>query len=245
MCRVLLITVLSIPFVNSLYCFISDFENIYSQDLSQLKHTLGSCHDYNNITKNLKLQIPAESVINCYTVEITRDVVIKGCVQSGGCTFLVDFLKKLVHQNANFDSLPPSGKVECVECGTSGCNNVNKNTIPSTTPAALTLRSETSLKCHHCLEPCELTKAREKICGGNIGPSYEAVCTTEVAKNSDNPDLAVRKCQIIRKNAEPPCPESSVCSFCKSDMCTSSGGNVARTALLALALVYLGTSEFF
>ncbi|XP_044272431.1 uncharacterized protein LOC123016232 isoform X1 [Tribolium madens] len=248
MCKVLkiaiLYTILILPNVYSLHCYISDFENFYSGDLSELKHTLRNCNIYNNITKHVKheLEIPEKSVINCYTVEITRDVIIKGCVQSGGCTFLVDILKNTVQENNNFDLISPSGKIECVECGTNSCNNVNKNTVPSTTPAALTVRSETSLKCYHCLEPCELTKAREKICGENIGPSYEAVCTNEISKTTNNPDFAIRKCQIIRKNYEPPCPNSSVCSFCKSDMCTTSGGSVAKTAFVTFGLIYLGTS---
>ncbi|XP_015838414.1 uncharacterized protein LOC103314041 isoform X1 [Tribolium castaneum] len=229
--------------VFSLHCYTTDPSSVLEGNIKNLKQNLENCLDYIQKHKSVENQ---SKTLHCFTINTDDpDVVFKGCLPSNKCNDMINAIQKMIEVRGTVDYI---GSLECNECEEDACNSeefmvfTDRPTQPKNRNGK---NGETSLKCHHCLEPCELTKAREKICGGNIGPSYEAVCTTEVAKNSDNPDLAVRKCQIIRKNAEPPCPESSVCSFCKSDMCTSSGGNVARTALLALALVYLGTSEFF
>lgn len=60
--------------VNSLYCYISDFENLYLKNANELVHSIQNCNNYNNITQHLrhKLYLPENSATNCYTVEFSQ-----------------------------------------------------------------------------------------------------------------------------------------------------------------------------
>ncbi|XP_044272432.1 uncharacterized protein LOC123016232 isoform X2 [Tribolium madens] len=238
---VLIICVYFLENVFSLNCYTTDPSSVLEGNIKNLKQNLENCIDY--IKKQSSNETPSKK-LHCFTITTDDpDVVFKGCVPSNKCNEMISAFQKMIEVRGNtVDSI---GSLECNECEEDACNSeeflvfTERPTKPRSRHGK---NGETSLKCYHCLEPCELTKAREKICGENIGPSYEAVCTNEISKTTNNPDFAIRKCQIIRKNYEPPCPNSSVCSFCKSDMCTTSGGSVAKTAFVTFGLIYLGTS---
>ncbi|XP_044252513.1 uncharacterized protein LOC123003660 [Tribolium madens] len=95
-------------------------------------------------------------------------------------------------------------------------------------------KSEAALKCYYCLEACEVSKAEFKTCGQNIGASQEAVCTTEMAKDSKTPNMAIRKCQIVTKDKEPACPQNSECKSCKSELCNSATSLGASMTLFGI-----------
>ncbi|CAH1376020.1 unnamed protein product [Tenebrio molitor] len=208
--------------VHSLICYTTDFEKVLEGNVTRLSNKLQDCAGYNDKVRQIdpELQIPTDFTlhsIHCYTFEVGRDVVIKGCVRSGGCDVIMDVLKNTVQKIQTFDA----GKVECTECNHDKCN-IGYDIIEPTAPASLTApRGETSLKCYHCAEPCEIAKSRERICGGNIGKSYEAVCTTEIPESIETSNLAIRKCQIVQKGQEPSCSLNSICTSCKSDLCNT------------------------
>ncbi|XP_063917316.1 uncharacterized protein LOC135133017 isoform X2 [Zophobas morio] len=209
----------------SLLCYVSDFESLKLGNIKKLNHTLRDHNYYNNEVKHLsqELQTPENVTLHCYTVEVSRDVVIKGYTQKGGCRFLIDVVENVVQKNRGPDQSGMTiGMMGCTECSSDKCNSVILGYLqiePTHFPTSEEPRGVNSLKCYYCLHPCEIGDAREKICGRNIGKSHEAVCTTEIAKDSRSPTRAVRKCRVVQKNQQPPCPDNSVCTSCKSDLC--------------------------
>ncbi|EFA08895.1 hypothetical protein TcasGA2_TC006596 [Tribolium castaneum] len=102
-------------------------------------------------------------------------------------------------------------------------------------------QSEAAIKCYYCMEACEVSKADFKTCGQNIGPSQEAVCTTEWAKDTKARNMAIRKCQIVSKGTEPACPTNSECKSCKEELCNSAPSLATSMTLFSVVSAVLVT----
>jgi hypothetical protein len=122
----------------------------------------------------------------------------------------------------------------------SECQNMAKILLLSFVAVVFLLQHcEASLKCYYCLEACEVSKAQEKVCGQNIGASQEAVCTTDVAKDSKSPSMAVRKCQIVTKDGKAPCSDQSTCTQCKTELCNAATSVAPNMAVVGAVAAYL------
>ncbi|CAH1376022.1 unnamed protein product [Tenebrio molitor] len=121
----------SIKCVLAINCHATNLTALRAGNVEELTHELEDCNVY--MTNMLRAQgygnrkVPTNIQLRCYTVVVDTDrsdVVVKGCIPTGGCGLMKEAFKFMVqrYQGAVANSIQG---VECKECDSSGCNSAN------------------------------------------------------------------------------------------------------------------------
>ncbi|KAJ3623734.1 hypothetical protein MTP99_017401 [Tenebrio molitor] len=118
----------SIKCAFAINCHASDITALRAGNIQQLRHELKDCNVYmsNFLDAGFGKRTLSED-FRCYTVVVDTDrsdIVLKGCIPTGGCGVMKDAFKDMVQSSQGSDSFSIQG-VKCKECDRSGCNSAN------------------------------------------------------------------------------------------------------------------------